>query len=68
MDLRAYSEERIGKVWTDADHLRLVTHMNGIYRLAKEIHELATEAQRAPLETRPEGARRGNRSDWFHGL
>ncbi len=57
MDLRTYSQERIGKVWTETDHIRLTAHMNKVDRLVQDVYNLAKEAKCIPLAVRPESAR-----------
>jgi len=57
VDLRTYSEEHIGRIWTEADHARLADHMSKVDRLVQDVYHLAREAQCFPVSVRPAGAR-----------
>ena len=45
-DLRAYSAMRVGKVWTESDHIFLVSHLDKVDALAQAAHNLRTITDR----------------------
>jgi hypothetical protein len=50
MDLRERSHQAVGNIWTEADHIYLVGHLDKIDRLVQDLHNRrdvrATEANR----------------------
>lgn len=38
IDIRQYSAEKVGKVWSEADHIRLMAQMDRVDKLAQDLH------------------------------
>lgn len=45
MDLRELSYNRVGDIWTEPDHIYLVSQLDKIDRLAQQLHDKHTGAE-----------------------